>query len=136
MIASRSLRIALCLTLLFAMGAFAGSSFTRARDRRWLASQSLLLQSAEDGWLQRLHDRYAADLGMTPEQIARVQPAMEQARLQFREVRQDASQRARQIMTSLYQSVQKQLTPDQQSRFARLVKERHPSRSLEAKHLP
>lgn len=132
MISSRSLRIAACLTLLFAAGAFAGSTFTHAKDRRWLAKQNLLLQSAEDSWLQRLHDRYAADLGMTEAQITQVKPAMEKARQQFRSVREDASQRARQIMNELYQSVQVQLTPEQQARFARLVKDRHSARAQES----
>jgi Spy/CpxP family protein refolding chaperone len=131
MISSRSLRIALCLALLFAAGAFAGSTFTHAKDRRWLAKQNLLLQSAEDSWLQRLHDRYAADLGMTEAQITQVKPAMEKARQQFRSVREDASQRARQIMNELYHSVQTELTPEQQARFARLVKDRHTQRPQE-----
>jgi Spy/CpxP family protein refolding chaperone len=135
MMTSRSLRIALCLSLLFVLGAFAGSTFTRAKDRRWLAKQSLLLQSAEDSWLQRLHDRYAEDLGMTPEQITQVQPAMEQARQQFRAVREDAGQRTRQIMNDLYHAVQAQLTPEQQDHFARLVKDRHATRTQEAQNL-
>jgi hypothetical protein len=124
MIPSRPLRIALCLTLLFVAGAYAGSTLTRAKDRRRLTSEVQTQSAAEDAWLQRLHDRYAADLEMTSDQIARVQPAMEQARQQFRSIREDASKRTRSVMTDLYHSVQTQLTPEQQTRFAHLVKSR------------
>jgi Spy/CpxP family protein refolding chaperone len=111
------------MTLLFVAGAYAGSTFTRAKDRRLLLnSQSAF--AAEDAYLQRLHDRYTADLEMTPEQIAKVQPAMEHARQQFRSIREDASKRTRSVMTDLYHAVQTHLTPEQQTRFAHLVKSR------------
>ncbi len=119
-----SLRIALCLLLIFAAGAYAGSTLTRAQDRRWLNKQIQQLKTAEDHWLQRLHDRYTADLGMTPQQIELVRPAMDRARSDFRQVREDAAQRARRIMNQLYQDVNQTLTPAQQDEFKRLVKER------------
>lgn len=123
MITSRPLRIALCLTLLFVAGAYAGSTFTRAKDRRLLLNSQTAF-AAEDAYLQRLHDRYTADLEMNPEQIAKVQPAMEHARQQFRSIREDASKRTRSVMTDLYHAVQTHLTPEQNTRFAHLVKSR------------
>lgn len=119
-----SLRLALCLLLIFAAGAYAGSTFTRTQDKRWLHQQIAQLKSVEDSWLQRLHDRYAADLGMTPEQIDQVRPAMDRARADFKNVRTEAAQRARRIMGDLYQAVHQTLTPEQQATFQRLVKER------------
>lgn len=119
-----SLRIALCLLLIFAAGAYAGSTLTRAQDRRCLNKQILTLKSAEDHWLQRLHDRYAADLAMTPAQIDQVRPAMDRARSEFRQVREDAAQRARLIMKDLYHSVHQILTPEQQAVFKQLVNDR------------
>jgi hypothetical protein len=127
MITSRTFRIALCLTLLFFAGAYAGATLTRAKERRHLLGSQTAF-SAEDSYLQRLHDRYTADLEMTPDQIAKVQPAMERARQQFRSIREDASKRTRGVMTELYHSVQTHLTPDQQTRFAQLVKTRQNSR--------
>ena len=119
-----SLRLALCLLLIFAAGAYAGSTFTRTQDKRWLHQQIAQLKSVEDSWLQRLHDRYAADLGMSPQQIDQVRPAMDRARSDFKQVRSEAAQRARRIMNELYHNVNATLTPDQQDTFKRLVKER------------
>jgi len=118
------LRIVICLLLLFAAGAFAGSSITRTSARRNLTSERSKFKNAEDQWLQRLHDQYAAELDMTPEQIAQAQPAMEQARSQFRKTREEAAQQTRHTMGELYRSVQKTLTPEQQKKFSQLVKQR------------
>jgi Spy/CpxP family protein refolding chaperone len=127
-----TLRLTICLVLLFAIGAVAGSSFTLARDRRFVASQAMQLKDAEDRWLQRLHDQYAADLAMTPEQIAKVQPAMEQARQEFRKTRDEAAQRSRRIMNDLYHAVSNTLSPEQQATFAKLVRERRGLRKADS----
>lgn len=114
-----SFRIITCLVLLFTAGGFTGASLTRVKERR-----ALLSAGVEEVWLQRLYDQYSAELKMTPEQIKTVQPAMDQARGQFKLAREEVLKHTRKTMNELYHKINATLTPEQQKRFAELVRER------------
>jgi Spy/CpxP family protein refolding chaperone len=57
------------------------------------------------------------DLDLTPEQQAKVQPIVEQAKPQFQAIHEEAMQKRRSVMESTAAQIRPLLTPEQQAKF-------------------
>jgi Spy/CpxP family protein refolding chaperone len=107
--------------LIFSAGAVGGLALNQGRARREQSAQVMALHRAEEAWLQRKQDLYAAELGLTPDQLASLKPALDQSRSDFRALREKAAEDARRIMAEHYRAVRRVLTPEQREKFNQLV---------------
>lgn len=99
------------LITLAVAGTMAMGGFAVAKDRG----------SADRGW--RGHGRHGnplehmtETLNLTPDQQAKVQPILDQARPQIRAIHQEAKQKTRAVMDSTMAQIRPLLTPEQQKK--------------------
>jgi Spy/CpxP family protein refolding chaperone len=116
--------IFLFVFLIFSAGAVGGLALHQGRARREQSAQVVALHRAEEAWLQRKQDLYAAELGLTPDQLASLKPALDQSRSDFRALREKAAEDARRIMAEHYRAVRRVLTPEQREKFNQLVQDK------------
>jgi hypothetical protein len=77
----------------------------------------------EEAWRQRRIENFRERFGITPEQEARLAPAMNEAVADLREVREQIRKRTGAIVGKNSAAVRKELTSEQQAKFDAWLKE-------------
>jgi len=71
-------------------------------------------------WRQRLTDK----LGLTPDQVAQINPIIDSGATQLRSIRADTMQRLNKVFEDSYSKISAILTPDQRTKLDQMDKER------------
>jgi Spy/CpxP family protein refolding chaperone len=77
-------------------------------------------------------DRMTDDLNLTPEQKAKVQPILNQARPQIAEIHRDAMQKTKTVMDNAMVQIRPLLTPEQQKKLDDAQNDRRGGREARA----
>ena len=72
----------------------------------------------------RMKERLRAELGLTPEQVAKVSPIIDKTAAQLQEIRRDTGQRVHEIMTEAHKEMAANLTDEQRQKLQQ-IEERH-----------
>jgi Spy/CpxP family protein refolding chaperone len=96
-------------------GAFVGGSYAR--------HHFLELHRPERIGAQ-MKDRLRAELGLTPEQVAKISPIIDQTAAQLRVIRRDTGQRVHQVMADAHRKMAANLTDEQRQKLQQ-IEERH-----------
>ena len=72
----------------------------------------------------RMRERLRRELDLTPEQVARISPILEQAAAQLQQMRRDSGQGVREILDETHRQIAPTLTDEQRQKLQRM-KERH-----------
>ena len=116
MTASLKARLIAGFILAFLAGGATGAFFTfhQARDwRRHFGHHS-------HGLTEHLGDRLKAQLDLTPEQMVKVQPILDQAGKKLQQIRSETGTRVRQVMADTNQALQPILTDAQRARLQKI----------------
>lgn len=116
---SRSVRLGLLLTGLFAAGAAAGGLVTLGAVKR--AGRRAL---QPDRWEPTISERIIGPLELTPEQDARIRPHIKAAVEETRTAYRQAVGRAVEVFSRLDTQIAAELTPEQRTRFEQMKEER------------
>jgi Spy/CpxP family protein refolding chaperone len=96
-------------------GAFMGGSYARHHFFELHGPERIGAQMKE-----RLRD----ELNLTPEQVARISPVIDQTAAQLKDIRQDTGQRVHQVMTEAHRQIAANLTDGQRQKLKQ-IEERH-----------
>lgn len=108
-------KISLSLVAIFLAGTVTGAVLTLRVVKRVAAEQSRF-ERLPDLILARLKSR----LALTPEQTARLQPAVDQATRELRELRAQAGASIAQTLNTLDTRIERELLPEQKPKFEQL----------------
>jgi len=76
-----------------------------------------LAQNPRGGSKGHLLEQLTEGLNLTPDQQARVQPLIDQAKPQIAEIHREAKQKIKSVITSTVSQIRPLLTPEQQKKF-------------------
>ena len=71
-----------------------------------------------------MRNRFQARLGLTPDQMAKINPIVETAAAELRSIRVETAQRLNKVFEDSYAQVSAILTPEQRPKFDEMLKER------------
>ena len=72
----------------------------------------------------RMKERLRADLNLTPEQVAKISPIIDNTAAQLRDIRRDTGRRVHDVMTQAHQQMAANLTDEQRQKLQQ-IEERH-----------
>ncbi len=72
----------------------------------------------------RMKERLRADLNLTPEQVAKISPIIDNTAAQLRDIRRDTGRRVHEIMTQAHRQMAANLTDEQRQKLQQ-IEERH-----------
>jgi Spy/CpxP family protein refolding chaperone len=102
------------LLTLAAVGAIALSAIAQAGDKE---------NHGGRGWHRGNHlERVTETLNLTPEQRAKIQPVIDQAKPQIKAIHQEAKQKAKAVMDNTLAQIRPMLTAEQQKKLDELKK--------------
>ena len=107
-----------CLAAIFVAGAVSGSMLTLRVVKRAVGRNL-----NPDGWATAAMQAYRKKLKLTPEQIQKIQPAMDQAAQEIRAIGGSATVEIFSVVIQMNDRVAKELTPEQQKRFEEMKQE-------------
>jgi Spy/CpxP family protein refolding chaperone len=96
-------------------GAFFGGSYTR---------HHFLELHRPDRIGPQMKDRLRAELNLTPEQVAKISPIIDNIASQLRDIRRDTGQRVHQVMAEAHRQMAANLTEEQRQKLQQ-IEERH-----------
>ena len=108
----------LCLAAIFIAGIVSGSMITLRLVKK-TAGRNL----NPDGWSSAAMQAYRKKLKLTPEQITKIQPAMDQAAQEIRAIGGDARMEIFSVVVHMNDQVAQELTPEQQKLFEEAMQE-------------
>jgi hypothetical protein len=85
----------------------------------------LFAPSREDEIALHLRNRLQTGLGLTPDQVAKINPITDSAASEIRSIRTETMQRVNKVFEDSYAKVSAILTPDQRTKLDQMQKERH-----------
>lgn len=110
-------KLAAGFLLVFIAGAVTGALAWNSHARH------MFLGPPRSGALaQRLAEHWRSELGLTPEQYAKLRPVMDRTASQLETIRIETARRVRQMMTEAQEQMAADLTPEQRAKFAALEK--------------
>ncbi len=112
-------KLVLYVSVIFLAGAGSGALVT------WRVCRSLpapRLTPAEIG--ERLRARFQSRLGLTPDQMAKIDPMIDQAMRRVEVIREETASNVFANVATLHEQVVTVLTPEQKARFEELERER------------
>jgi len=86
---------------------------------------NLLVPPREQEMALRMRNRFAAKLGLSPDQIAKITPIIDSAASDLRSIRMETAQRVNKVFDDSYAQVSAILTPAQRTELEQIQKERH-----------
>ncbi len=93
----------------------------------WIAPRAAAsAQPAQEILLQRLNQRLASRLALSPEQKQAIAAITDNARNQLLEIRKETRPRVRQVMQDARDKIRAQLNPEQQVQFDQLLRRNRP----------
>ena len=110
-------KLAVGFLLVFLAGATTGSFAWRWHRHPWGPPGS-------DALAQHMNERLRHELGLTPEQSAKIAPIIEQDARKLQTIRVESGRRVRQIFTEMHLQISPELTPEQRKKLADM-EERH-----------
>ena len=114
----RHWKIMLCLAAIFVAGAVSGSMLTLRLVRK-AAGRNL----NPDGWASTAMQAYRKKLKLSPEQITKIQPAMDQAAQEIKAVGGNTRMEIFSVVVQMNDRVARELTPEQQRLFEEMKQE-------------
>jgi Spy/CpxP family protein refolding chaperone len=105
--------------LVFLAGGLTGA-FVAAKTTRHF----LFAASHHEVVAQRMRARLQAQLGLTPEQMAKISPPIDKAAAQLEQIRRDTARRVHETFAEAHEQIAKDLTPEQKVKLEQL-RERH-----------
>jgi Spy/CpxP family protein refolding chaperone len=110
-------KLAVGFLLVFLAGATTGSFAWRWHKHPWGPPRSGALA-------QHMKERLRHELGLTPEQSAKIAPIIEQDARKLESIRVESARRVRQTFTEMHLQISPELTPEQRKKLADM-EERH-----------
>ena len=96
-------------------GAFVGGKYARHH----------FFKSHRPAWISaEMKDRLRDELNLTPEQVAKISPIIDNIASQLRDIRHDTGQRVHQVMAEAHRQMAANLTDQQRQKLQR-IEERH-----------
>jgi hypothetical protein len=86
---------------------------------------NLLVPPREQEMALRMRNRFAAKLGLSPDQIAKITPIIDSAAADLHSIRAETAQRMNKVFDDSYAQVSAILTPEQRIKLDQMQKERH-----------
>ena len=114
----RHWKIMLCLVAIFVAGAVSGGVVTLRLVKK-AAGRNL----NPDGWSSAAMQAYRKKLKLTPEQITKIQPAMDKAAQEIKAIGGDARMEIFSVVVHMNDQVAQELTPEQQKLFEEMKQE-------------
>lgn len=114
----RHWKIMLCLVAIFAAGAVSGGMVTLR-----LVKKAVGRNLNPDGWSSAAMQAYRKKLKLTPEQIQKIQPAMDQAAQEIRAIGGNTTMEIFSVVVQMNDKVAQELTPEQQKLFEEMKQE-------------
>ena len=108
-------KVSLSLVAIFLAGTVTGAVLTLRVVKR-VAAEQARFERLPDQILARMKSR----LALTPEQATRLQPAVEQAARELRELRKQAGASIAQTLNTLDTEIERELLPEQKPKFEQL----------------
>lgn len=108
-------KVSLSLVAIFLTGGITGAVLTLRVVKRVATEQSRF-----ERWPELILARMKTRLALTPEQTARLQPAVEQAARELRELRAQAGGTILQTLNTLDARIERELLPEQKPKFEQL----------------
>ena len=108
-------KVSLSLAAIFLAGTVTGAVLTLRVVKR-VAAEQARFERLPDQILARMKSR----LALTPEQATRLQPAVEQAARELRELRKQAGASIAQTLNTLDTEIERELLPEQKPKFEQL----------------
>ena len=108
------------LLTFLALGAIVlgGSPLVQAKERGKEGGRAWHKHGKHGGHLERMTE----SLDLTPEQKAKVQPILDQAKPQIRQIHEEARQKAKAVMENTMTQIRPLLTPEQQKKADEMKK--------------
>ena len=124
-------KVSLSLVAIFLAGAITGAVLTLRVVKRVAAQQGQF-----EKWPSLILSRMQSRLKLTPEQTARIQPAVDQAARDLRDLRASAGTTILATLATLETQIERELTPEQKPPFEKIRRDlrnriRPPSKSGE-----
>jgi hypothetical protein len=117
---SRILKISGGLIALFVLGSLFGAGV----QWQWAAWDGAWRGGWMERWADRLFEKRVVELQLRPEQIATLASARDQMKAELRELQQETTRRAWQILARQNQRIWQQLDESQRQEFRKLQQER------------
>ena len=114
----RHWKIMVCLAAIFVAGLVSGSLITLRMAKR-AAGRNL----NADSWAATAMQAYRKKLKLTPEQITKLQPAMDQAAQEIKTVGGNARREIFSVVIQMNERVNQELTPEQHKLFEEMKQE-------------
>lgn len=73
---------------------------------------------------QRMREHLKAELDLTPDQVAKISPIVDQTAAQLEQIRRDTARRVRDTFAEAHRQISADLTPEQQAKLEKM-RERH-----------
>jgi Spy/CpxP family protein refolding chaperone len=102
--------------LVFLAGGAAGAFFTFFHARHWRADFARHPYSLTE----RMRNRVKAQLDLTPEQLAKIEPILDHATKQLQNIRAETGAKVQQVMAETNRALQPELTDVQRARLEKI----------------
>ena len=111
-------KLAVGFLLVFLAGATTGSLAWRWHRHPWGPPRS-------SGLAQHMKERLRHKLGLTPEQLAKIAPIIEQDARKLETIRVESARRVRQTFKEMHLQISPELTPEQRKKLADMEERHH-----------
>jgi gas vesicle protein len=105
--------------LAFLAGGATGSFFAFRHAHDWQT------RFGHHSLAEHMRERLTSELKLTPEQMAKVQPILDDATKKLQQIRSDTGNRVRQVMQQMHDSLQPILTAEQRARLQSMEERMH-----------
>lgn len=103
--------------LAFLAGGAAGAFFTFHQARHWQADFGRHPHSLTE----RMRNRIKAQLNLTPEQLAKIEPILAHASRELQDIRAETGAKVQQVMAEINRALQPELTDAQRARLEKIL---------------
>ena len=108
---------------IFVTGGISGGALGVYETRISEAKSSLLVAPRQQEMALRIRARFQSRLGLTPDQMVKINPIVESAASDLRAIRVGTAQRSNKVFEDFYAKISPILTPDQRIKLAEMQKE-------------
>src|SRR5215469_11264419 len=103
---------------------FVAGGITGAFIGGWYAQNQFFELHHPEQIAGRMKERLRTELGLSPEQVAKISPIVDKTTAQLRDIRRDTGRRVHEIVADAHQQIATQLTDEQRQKLTKM-EERH-----------